>query len=374
MKTILKRSVYFKNLFLFVICWNLGMGYAYGLDWDKFKGWWHRNFDGRSEYLGAHWSDYNGYELAIAAQEGHTDYVAYLLKRGYNPNERNSAFYVQWIREDIENTNYVIDGESPLNIALLKGHSEIAIMLLNAGANPNTKTEKLDRLEDHYLPKNVKQHLGETPLHLAVKSKLISSSVISRLLNAGANPNAKNDRGETPLHIAVEKRGPGLEIEVLLEAGANLNTRDSKGKTPEDRLEDHYHLPENVRQHIRDIFRRVARGDTPISYVRVLYTGDPNATNDRGETPLHLAVEQGNLTAIKALLDVGANPNAKDHEDKTPVDRLEDNSLLYSQYARIKDMFREAEKLNNLLKRAGVPMSRWASVPMSRSNCQLAFN
>ena len=357
MKTILKRSVYFKNLFLFVICWNLGMGGAFALDWDwdKVKGWWHRNFDGRSEYIGADWNYYNGYELAIAAQEGHTDYVAYLLKRGYNPNERNSAFYVEWI-EDIEETEYVIDSESPLNIALLKGHSEIAIMLLNAGANPNTKTEK-----------------GETPLHLAVNSELISFSVIRRLLNAGANLNARNKKRETPLHLAVEQGRLGVRIEALLEAGANPNAEDYKGKTPLERLEDHYRPDQEV-AYIRDMFRRVAQGDTPISYVRVLYTGDPNATNDRGETPLHLALKKGDSSAIAALLDVGANPNAKDHEGKTPLDRLEDNSDLLSQYGHIKGMFREAEKLNNLLKRAGVPMSRWVSVPMDRSNCQLAFN
>ena len=48
---------------------------------------------------------------------------------------------------------------------------------------------------------------------------------------------------------------------------------------------------------------------------------DPNAVVDRMRlSPLHLAVTNNDLEAIKLLLDAGANPLITDSEGQTPVD------------------------------------------------------
>ena len=44
-----------------------------------------------------------------------------------------------------------------------------------------------------------------------------------------------------------------------------------------------------------------------------------NSRNDLGDTPLHVASVQGNVTAATDLLDVGADPNAIGEHGYTPL-------------------------------------------------------
>jgi len=47
--------------------------------------------------------------------------------------------------------------------------------------------------------------------------------------------------------------------------------------------------------------------------------GDPNAKDRRGRTPLHYAAREGNLEAVRLLLEHKADPNAKDRRGRTPL-------------------------------------------------------
>ena len=46
---------------------------------------------------------------------------------------------------------------------------------------------------------------------------------------------------------------------------------------------------------------------------------DPNCSDERGRTPLHLAASRGNLDVVNKLLIAGANPNNKDCVGNTPL-------------------------------------------------------
>ena len=46
---------------------------------------------------------------------------------------------------------------------------------------------------------------------------------------------------------------------------------------------------------------------------------DPNAVNEDGETPLHLAAYQGHEVVVRLLLEAGADPNALDSSGFTPL-------------------------------------------------------
>ncbi|GFR24743.1 hypothetical protein TNCT_330431 [Trichonephila clavata] len=46
---------------------------------------------------------------------------------------------------------------------------------------------------------------------------------------------------------------------------------------------------------------------------------DVNVKNDKGNTPLHLAVEEGNLEAVKHLIEKGADLNVPDKHGWTPL-------------------------------------------------------
>ena len=106
------------------------------------------------------------------------------------------------------------DGMTGLHWAAKHGNSEMARLLLDAGAN----LEALTRIGDH------------TPLHVA--STAGHASVMMVLVEAGADVNASTTTGATPLHFAAAS-GSRQAVEVLLARNAQPNAREPQwGQTP----------------------------------------------------------------------------------------------------------------------------------------------
>jgi uncharacterized protein len=78
-----------------------------------------------------------------------------------------------------------LEGHTPLHAAARNGRADLATLLLDGGANPNSHT-----------------HRGETPLHLAVAEG--ASEVVQLLLERGADPDAQDLWGRPPLDLAKE--------------------------------------------------------------------------------------------------------------------------------------------------------------------------
>ena len=89
---------------------------------------------------------------------------------------------------------------------------EGAILLLEAGAKPNTADES-----------------GNTPLHSA--SLRGNKEMVELLMDRGANPNVIDMNGKTPLHLAA-RNGHSDVVQLLVNKGANLNKTDNEGRTP----------------------------------------------------------------------------------------------------------------------------------------------
>jgi Ankyrin repeats (3 copies) len=97
-----------------------------------------------------------------------------------------------------------------------------ATLLVNALTGGNIEFAKA--LIDHGADPNVRDELGNTPLHLAAGR---GAEIVSRLLAAGADPGAVNHRGATALFDA---RSPEV-AHALLGAGTPIDARDRKGNT-----------------------------------------------------------------------------------------------------------------------------------------------
>lgn len=167
----------------------------------------------------------------------------------------------------------------------------IATVLINAGANLNPKTSRLNSFSFR---------VGYTPLHTAASVNHIE--MVKLLIRHGANINSKDKADNSPLHLAIYN-GHGKLAKLLIESGAYIHSRNYNGNLP-IQMAAHAGLPEVIQQ--------------------LIEAGSPiNAQDQVGDTPLHDAALQGQVEAAQVLLGAGADVNATNNAGKTPLDLAE---------------------------------------------------
>lgn len=139
------------------------------------------------------------------------------------------------------------DEMTPLRLAAIYGHKNVAILLLDHGANIETRDEIL----------------GQTPLHLAASNG--NMDVVALLLNRGAGVNVPDRINATPLDWAA-LQGRKNVVALLIARGALVNTRDLNGATPL-----HY---------------AAVTGQKEIATLLLAHGANLNARNGDGRTPL----------------------------------------------------------------------------------------
>ena len=324
---------------------------------------------GRGASVNARESAHNQTALMWAAAQAHPQVVQALIARGADVRAR-SREYTQTVTSEVtqragrEELNYTVPrgGMTALLFAARSGDAESVRLLIAAGADVN------EALPDGASALVVAAHSGHREAAMA-------------LLEKGANPNA-NAVGYTALHAAVLRSDVEL-VKSLLARGADLNAPITKG-TPVRRNSQDYELPKTLigatpyalgaKFLEPDIMRALAAagadtrrpmndGATPLMAAsgmgiaapaqdekrgtdrrglaivdggivepesRVLETvtmaltlgSDLEAVNASGETALHIAAAQGYETVVRALVERGANLNARNARGQTPLGAL----------------------------------------------------
>jgi len=234
--------------------------------------------------------------------------------------------------------------QTPLEVALLHGHLAAAALLVDKGADVNVCDPDGNTLlhqillEDRLIifdrpPTNWLARVNQDPnLPLYLKNLTVGQyeqgpnpvlQAASFLLACGANATATNHAGETAMQLVTdEKTGRGgfffgddrtELLQLLGKHGNNVDARDANGNTALHRLGSG------------------AYDDTKVEQMASLIASgaDVNATNNQGQTPLHVAAEKiylwdGNDPPVNApfqlLIYSKANVNAQDNQGLTPLD------------------------------------------------------
>jgi ankyrin repeat protein len=175
------------------------------------------------------------------------------------------------------------DGETPLQDALRWEDNVVVKLLISNGANVDAKDKN-----------------GKRPLHLA-KGRY----QIEMLLENGANINAQDNEGCSPLHGAAFL-GKLSIVEALVENGADINFEDNTGETPVHKVLLF------VEVHDKPYTSGMPSSIPPSSeYNKVLQYlllngANPNHRDLEGKTPLQKAVSYRNQIQVKLLVDAGA--------------------------------------------------------------------
>lgn len=181
-------------------------------------------------------------------------------------------------KKNIKNNN----SNNPFFVACLYGHKDICVKL--------REYMPFLRLDD-------KNDSGDTPLHLAVKSRNVD--LINYLIREGANLEIMNCSDYTPLKIACES-GYNEIIDIFMLRGVSVNfTYTLRKKTLL-----HYACENGLYNYI----------------MYCLGHGiDVNARDIARSTPLILATKSNNTEIVKCLLENGADPNVYDTESRPPL-------------------------------------------------------
>jgi len=139
--------------------------------------------------------------LMYAAKNGRSLATQLLLEHGSRVNEKGGYNFTALVYAVKEGRRH--QSEYPATVQIL----------LKNGANPNVR---------------VKDRLQLTPLMLAIKNG--NNEIARILLDGGANPNTSSTEGETSLMIAVKKRDIET-VQLLLDNEADLSLKDKQGRT-----------------------------------------------------------------------------------------------------------------------------------------------
>ncbi|CAH1785968.1 unnamed protein product [Owenia fusiformis] len=241
-----------------------------------------------------------------AAATGELWRIIQMLGEGFNPNRKFDG------------------GETALHAAASSGYLSIVHVLMEAGAVGDVFNEEL-----------------VTPLMKAAGNNNVA--VVRYLVAAGVVVDSKGEYGMSALHLA-SKAGHLDTIQYLLSTGKiDVNIMDDGGWSPIIWATEHKHekvvkylvkqgANPNLRDHEENTGLHWAAYSGCVANMELfLDCGcSPEAVNEHGDRPLHIASRQDHYEAVALLLIRGADSQARNNENELPINCcLDSTSKVY---------------------------------------------
>lgn len=262
-----------------------------------------------SEGVSANFADYDlRTPLHLAVEEGHVDVALLLLENGANYHAKD-----RW-------------GTTPITQAVVQGQAEIIDLLKQFDAD----VEAI----------NLDQEQIQSSLELLECSKNGHVDSARQKLVAGGSVTHADETGRTALHFSSANGHVGVS-ELLLINGADALAKDKNGHTPVDdaangghvevlRLFTSYEVPISADAFKKtssdedwrgmDINEQAHEGKVENIEELIAMGADVNYCDYDKRYPLHLASAEGHYKAVKVLLDAGADVTVRDRWGLTPSD------------------------------------------------------
>ncbi|KAL4618048.1 ankyrin repeat and SOCS box protein 18-like isoform X2 [Arapaima gigas] len=207
--------------------------------------------------------------LCMAAAQGYTECLRYLLEHGARPN-------------------LTAGGKAALHEACENANTDCVELLLENGASPSLPTED-----------------GLMPLHLC--RSIQSLRCAKALVRYGAKVDQPSEEeGETPLHVAA-RHSCLHHAHLYLRYGAEVNRTSTTGETPLGvacaAAQDPELLPERLQ----------------LCQLLLAHGADPNLADEERRTALHKAARNVQHSLVDLLLEYGAEVNAIDYNGASPL-------------------------------------------------------
>jgi ankyrin repeat protein len=278
------------------------------------------------------------------------DILKLLLRNGGDLNKKN------------------VTGKTPLDCALENGQDAIVdhlhkidkanielIEVVSSKDSPDTKAEAIKNLLYLGADPNTRltEHNKNPILQYCVYEGNLNLEAARHLLKEGAKVNDEDATGDTALHVLAQAMDPDSKtkidiLKLLLENGGDLNKENNAGKTPlecalENKQKEIFHeIIKYAKEHNIKFSNRVNRAiekevnddllkvvsskdspDTKAEAIKnLLYLGaDPNTRlTEHNKNPiLQYCVYEGNLGAVKLLLEKGAKVDENDLDGDTAL-------------------------------------------------------
>jgi ankyrin repeat protein len=259
--------------------------------------------------------------LFYAAAQGHENMVRYLLQNGAHPDcSRSAAAFHAACKDPLTDAARInifkmllahggnvniknFMGDTPLHFLICAYDSMVEPMrlLLEAGADVSLQND-----------------IGETVFHTGAGLYLQHQEEVFRLLlqHGGGAVNVKDDEGQTALRLLIYKIRPVLVL-IFLENGADISI-EFDGETAIQVAMKRFGTVPRAGGHDKATDKKNL---VEISEILIQHGADPNSKwKDDGRTLLQRAAHDGHYEAVKVLLNNGALAKLEDPAGKLPFE------------------------------------------------------